>query len=219
MTDKQPDFIPNGIFHIYNHANGFENIYKTEENYRFFLEKMSNYLPQVVDMLAYCLLPNHFHLLVLVKPVDDLTSFYQQKFDLSEEKLLFRTKEQPIDYSYLVRKQVTNFLGSYVKSFNKLNGRKGSLLRQNTNRKFVNNDAYFMNLIHYLHRNAVHHGFVGDFLDWPHSSYHTLISQQPTKLARTKILNWFGGRDAFIRFHGKKPSEEFGFEKMLECDF
>jgi len=46
-----------------------------------------------------------------------------------------------------------------------------------------------------------------------------LISEQPTNLARKKILEWFGGRAAFIHFHGKKPSEEFGFEKVLECDF
>lgn len=219
MTDKQPDFVPNGVFHVFNHANGFENIYNSEENYRFFLKRMSLYLPQVVDTLAYCLLPNHFHLLIQVKPISDLTNFHQKKFDLSTEKLLQTIKKTPIDYSYLVRKQITNFLGSYVKSFNKQNGRTGSLLRQNTNRKFVDNTVYFMNLVHYLHYNAVHHGFIQDFIEWPHSSYHTLISEQPTKLARNKILEWFDGRDAFIRFHGKKPSEEFGFEKILECDF
>ncbi len=219
MTEKQPDFVPNGIFHVYNHANGFENIYKTEENYRFYLEKMGKYLPQVVDTLAYCLLPNHFHLLLQVKPIEELTDFYQQKFDLTKEKLIERIKVKPIDYNYLVRKQVTNFLGSYVKAFNKQNNRKGSLLRQNTNRKLVNNSDYFKNVIHYLHYNAAHHGIVNNFLDWPHSSYHTLISKHPTKLAKNRILDWFGGRDNFLAFHGRKPSEEYGFEKYLESDF
>ena len=67
MGKKQPDFVPNGIYHIYNHANGWENIFKVEENYRYFLQKMGDYAPKVVDVLAYCLLPNHFHFLVQVK--------------------------------------------------------------------------------------------------------------------------------------------------------
>lgn len=219
MTNKQPDFVPNQIFHVYNHANGAENIYTKEENYRFFLEKMGDYLPQVVDTLSYCLLPNHFHLLLQVKPIAELDLFYQQKFDLTDEGLRKKMAYKPIDYNYLVRKQITNFLGSYVKSFNKYSDRKGSLLRQNTNRKLVADKDYFLNVIHYLHYNAVHHGIVKDFLDWPHSSYHSLVSKRPTKLAREKILDWFGGRTAFLDFHGHKPSKEYGFEKLLECDF
>ena len=57
-----------------------------------------------------------------------------------------------------------------------------------------------------VHANAVHHGFCKRIEDWPHSSYHALISNAPTLLKRTELLNWFGGAEAFIRFH-KQPVE------------
>lgn len=219
MNEKQPDFVPNGVFHVYNHANGWENVYKNEENYRYFLQKMGDFLPEVLDVLAYCLLPNHFHLLIQVKSKEHLHYFYQKKYKISNTELALKIGDSSFDYHKVVRQQITNFLGGYVQAFNRYHKRKGSLFMQNTNRKIVGDKFYFMNLIHYLHYNAVHHSIVGDFLDWPHSSYHSMISERPTKLARTKIIDWFGGRDAFLIFHGKEPRKDLGFEKDLECDF
>ncbi|MGY6523041.1 MAG: hypothetical protein ACXIUD_15015 [Mongoliitalea sp.] len=66
---------PGQSYHIYNHANGMENIFREEENYRFFLQQYKNYLGDVVDTYAFCLMPNHFHLLVGVKQTPDLTGF------------------------------------------------------------------------------------------------------------------------------------------------
>jgi REP element-mobilizing transposase RayT len=63
-------------YHIFNHANGSENIFREEENYRFFLSKYSQYLGEVVDTHAFCLLPNHFHLLVTVKSEFGLRESY-----------------------------------------------------------------------------------------------------------------------------------------------
>jgi len=62
-------------YHIYNHANGSENIFREEENYRFFLQQYDKYLGGVVDTYAYCLMPNHFHFLVGVKDPLDLPGF------------------------------------------------------------------------------------------------------------------------------------------------
>jgi hypothetical protein len=52
-------FQPGKYYHLYNHANGFENIFKTEDNYRFFLQKYASYLNPIADtyniiiLLAY----------------------------------------------------------------------------------------------------------------------------------------------------------------------
>lgn len=180
---------------------------------------MGKFLPEVLEVLAYCLLPNHFHLLIQVKSKEALQAFYQKKYNVSDKVMVQKIEDNLLDYHTIARQQLTNFLNSYAQAFNKYHERKGSLFMQNTNRKIVGDKDYFMNLIHYLHYNLVHHGLIGSFLDWPHSSYHTLISEQPTKLARKKILDWFGGRDAFLNFHGQKPNDEFGFEKILECVF
>jgi putative transposase len=58
---------PGQSYHIYNHANGNENIFREEENYLFFLKHYAKYLRNVVDTYAYCLMPSHFHLLVGTK--------------------------------------------------------------------------------------------------------------------------------------------------------
>ncbi len=79
MSEKQPDFLPNGVYHVFNHANGFENVFKNEENYRYFLQRMGHFVPEVLDVLSYCLLPNHFHLLIHVKSEEELRVFYQKK--------------------------------------------------------------------------------------------------------------------------------------------
>ena len=52
-------------------------MFKSADNYRFFLKKLDNYLTEVLDVYAYCLLGNHFHLLVKVK--EDLSDFRVHK--------------------------------------------------------------------------------------------------------------------------------------------
>ena len=63
---------PYKYYHIYNHTNGFGNIFKSDENYRFFLEKHKLYISPVAGTFAYCLIPNHFHLLIKIKSEEEL---------------------------------------------------------------------------------------------------------------------------------------------------
>jgi len=60
MTTRTPlDF--GNYYHIYNHANGDIQLFRNEENYRYFLSRYEKYVHPLVDTLSYCLLPNHFH--------------------------------------------------------------------------------------------------------------------------------------------------------------
>ncbi|MDA3905864.1 MAG: hypothetical protein PF484_07300, partial [Bacteroidales bacterium] len=54
------------IYHIYNQGNNRQRIFLNRENYLFFLKKVKNYVLPYADILAWCLMPNHFHFLVLV---------------------------------------------------------------------------------------------------------------------------------------------------------
>ncbi|MFA5463901.1 MAG: hypothetical protein WC265_07490, partial [Dysgonamonadaceae bacterium] len=54
------------IYHIYNQGNNRQRIFFREENYTFFLQKMKKYLLPYCDILAWCLMPNHFHWMVYV---------------------------------------------------------------------------------------------------------------------------------------------------------
>jgi hypothetical protein len=42
-------------------------MFPNEENYVYFLKKMGTYLTDFMDIYAYCLLPNHFHLMARMK--------------------------------------------------------------------------------------------------------------------------------------------------------
>lgn len=57
---------PGHYYHIYNRGNNGEQLFYTEMNYAFFLSRYKKYLSGHVITYAYCLIPNHFHLLVRI---------------------------------------------------------------------------------------------------------------------------------------------------------
>jgi putative transposase len=54
------------IYHIYNQGNNRQKIFHDRENYLFFLRKIRTHILPFADILAWCLMPNHFHLMVYV---------------------------------------------------------------------------------------------------------------------------------------------------------
>jgi len=60
------------FYHVYNRSIDRKPMFLKEDNYQFFLRKYNQYLLPVLDTYAYCLLGNHFHLLVRIH--DDLPS-------------------------------------------------------------------------------------------------------------------------------------------------
>ena len=62
---------PGNYYHIFNRGNNRENIFIQERNYYYFLQLYTRYIDPVADTFAYCLLRNHFHLLVRIKDTAD----------------------------------------------------------------------------------------------------------------------------------------------------
>jgi len=189
------------IYHIYNHANGRENVFESEENYYYFLKKYAEKLDGVVETLAYCLMPNHFHLLIKVKSKQSLEEFIARKTLKMRKSAIPATVNASERYHFIVHRQFHNFLGGYAKAFNKYHNRKGSLLRQNTRRKIVDNYAYLINGITYVHLNPVYHEFVVAPEEWQHSSYNAYLSNKPTRLPRTYMMELFQGKANFEKEH------------------
>lgn len=179
------NFEPDQMYHIVNHAVGDENIFRTDENYRYFLEKYSLNTSAVFDTYAYCLMPNHFHLLVQTKPLEIISQ--DPKY-----------KGKPHDY-YM--QKISNLLNGYAKAYNNRFERKGALFVDYTKRFLVDSIDYLTSVIAYIHQNPLHHGFVKNLLDWPHSSYHSHISDKTTRLKRDEVHNWFGNKAEFRKFH------------------
>ncbi len=62
---------PGGYYHIYNRGNNREDLFREERNYRYFLQLYVYHVYPIADTFAYCLMRNHFHLLVRIKTVEE----------------------------------------------------------------------------------------------------------------------------------------------------
>jgi len=184
---KPPPLQPDRYYHIYNRGNNRENIFLEERNYPYFLKLYAYHIEPVADTFAYCLLRNHFHLLVRIKPLEE-----QEK-----TRRVFETLRVCKDAS----QQFGDFFNAYAKAINKAYGRTRSLFQHPFGRIEVTSDAYFVQLVTYIHQNPQKHGFVADFRDWSYSSYHTLLVTKPTRLKRGEVLAWFGGADSLAAAH------------------
>ena len=96
-----------------------------------------------------------------------------------------------------------NFFNAYSKAYNKMYNRRGALFVDDFFRKEVSGQDYLQTLIHYIHYNPVHHGFVNDLRDWKHSSYETFFSTKTTSLKREKVIEFYNDIDNFTDFHKK----------------
>lgn len=75
------------------------------------------------------------------------------------------------------------------------------MFEKNFERKLVNTERYFRQLIYYIHNNPVQHGFVKQMSLYPWSSYGTNISNQPSKLKREPVHELFEDKNNFIGYH------------------
>jgi REP element-mobilizing transposase RayT len=199
MPQKRISLEPGQMYHIWTHANGDENLFREDLNYVYFLEKYSYYIEPVAETYAYCLMPNHLHLMVKVKEEEEILEFLRKKTSNPNLQGFGNLG----GFSRVTSQQFSNLFNSYTKSSNKFYNRKGSLFIPNFKRKLINSDNYFRTLIAYIHNNPVHHGFTSTPGQWPHSSWHAYLQQKITKLKREGGMSWFGGRDEFLGSTGK----------------
>jgi putative transposase len=171
--------IPETYYHIYNHANGDDNLFREEQNYPFFLEKYHLHIDPIAETIAWCLMSNHFHLVVRLKDSKLLSQDFP-KFQTLEN--LGEANE--IKTSNLLAKQFSNFFSSYTQSFNKVYSRRGSLFIKNFKRKLIDNDQYLAQVILYVHLNPVKHGFVNNIINWGWTSKFDFWEKQPVLAKR-----------------------------------
>ena len=176
------------FYHIFNRGNNGDSLFYKPENYKFFLRKLDEYLSSQIEVFAFCLLPNHFHLLVRVR---------EKALHLEDAKLLYPTSQA-----------FHRLFTSFSKAINKQENRHGSLIEHHFKRKEVTNVRYFANLVFHIHANPQLHGICDDFRQYPWSSYDRIISGKPSKLKREAVLAWFNNADNFIAYHAQQPDLE-----------
>jgi putative transposase len=193
MEIKEP-ILHGNYYHIYNRGNNGIDVFLENENYNHFLRLYAKYIEPVAETYAWCLLKNHFHLLVRIK----------DKTEIDENELSYNTTEKPktIDPS----RQFSHLFNAYTQAINKRHNRTGSLFETTFERKLVSSEKYFQQLIYYIHNNPVHHGFVKQMSLYPWSSYETVISDKPTKLRREEVVEIFGDVENFIFYHNQQQN-------------
>jgi REP element-mobilizing transposase RayT len=137
--------LPNYTYHIYNHANGFENVFREAENYRFFMAKYQLHIWPIAETYAYCLMPNHFHLVVRIRKRETIETLIRNKnnspANSSKVPNFGRVGVSNVsnvssdsEIEKFLSKQFANLFSSYTQSFNKVYGRMGSLFIKNFKR-------------------------------------------------------------------------------------
>lgn len=162
-------FIANNLYHIYNQGNNQETIFKTRENYLRFLQKFRFLVSPNCEVLAYCLMPNHFHFLIQAteKSLDSI-----QLGTVASNKLSngFRL-----------------LLSEYANEYNKMYYRSGSLFRQKTKVKDLNENGkenYSLICLDYIHQNPL---VAGLSEDWEFSSYLDYTSKRNGTLCNKEL--------------------------------
>ena len=203
---KQPSLEANGVYHIYNHAVDKNNIFRCEENYSFFLKRYLHFIQPIAKTYSYCLLPNHFHIVLHIKKLNELEEHFSSIGKLPQNfKLFGNQKQKNIELLECLTSQVfSHFFNSYAQAYNKMYERKGNLFMSQFKRKKVIDRGYFKNLIIYIHRNPLNHGLCDDFEVWHYSSFHDIKQvYTDTWLYKNTVLNAFEGCENFIQSHIK----------------
>lgn len=133
---------PESYFHIYARGANKKNIFQDESDYLFFLRLFERYLSpdekknqagvsypnfyNRVDLLAFCLMPNHFHLLLYQRQTGDLTTCMQ------------------------------SIMTSYSRYFNTKYKRTGPLFESRYRSSLISDDIYLEHITRYIHLNPKH---------------------------------------------------------------
>lgn len=180
-----------GVYHVFNHGNGRENVFYDDINYDYFINRLRFHTWPTCDILAYNLLPNHFHLVIKVR-----TDF---SIERGSERWCNYRKEP---YRKLnPNQQFSNFFNCYTKSINKNLERRGSLFVKRFRKVKIEDEEHLKYAIAYVHTNAEKHGLINNFRDWEHSSYKKIISVKPTYLLKEEVLKLYGGVEKFEMYH------------------
>jgi putative transposase len=176
---------PGGYYHIYNRGINGENLFREERNYQYFINLYRKHISPVAKTIAYCLLRNHFHILLQIR------EGMKTESDLPSDS---------------VSHAFNNFFVAYAKGFNKTYERTGALFQHHFHRIPVTSDRYLIGLVQYIHTNPIKHGFVKDIHDWPFSSFHawSMHDLEASKMLSRNVVNKIKGTASWRKRFGEK---------------
>jgi len=187
-------FYKDTYYHLYNRTNNEEALFRSDDNYIYFLKKYRHYLEEYFETIGYCLMPTHFHFLVRVKSLNNSSDDYKS----SDE------------FSLLISKQIAILLRSYTRAFNNMWNRHGNLFNQKTKTKIVASDSYLITLLTYIHQNPIRSGLVKKAEDWLYSSYQDYIDLRKGTLPSKNLI---------MKMIKKQDLKELTDRKLIQIEF
>lgn len=194
MPGRDVPLVNGEIYHLFNRGNEKHDIFIQPRDYRRFKRtlyyyqfqgpkpKFSNFglfnlqffnpTPEnrLVKVFCYCLMPNHFHLLVQQLKDNGISTFLSQ---------------------------ISN---SHTKYINTKYNRVGSLLQGTFKSVLVENDEQFTHISRYIHINPKVAGLVERLDQYPWSSYEEYMHSKGSICSTEEILNYFGSAEKYKQF-------------------
>ena len=203
------NFEPEGIYHIFNQGNNKQKVFYYRENYLFFLRKVRVHVLPFADILAWCLMPNHFHLMVEVRqPVS-------RGATLSRTPTIESSTQSGVSTGADFNHSIGILLASYTRAINRQNNSTGSLFRQKTKAICLNeihgvSSPWYTSFVitfmkvsipefqypqvcfNYIHSNPVRAGLSTKAEDWEFSSYIDLVGVRAGSLVNRQRVTELG---------------------------
>lgn len=191
MSARAPIFTAQGFYHVYNRGHNKQTIFYDAKDYQRYLKRLREYLEKhEVTILAYCLMPNHLHLLLRQDGNDSIDRFIHRLHT------------------------------AYTMYFNKKYERVGAVFQGKFKAKIIDTDEYLLHASRYIHINPVElfdYQLQGQALKlqiekYPWSSYGEYIQIRSNSICNPTII-----RDYFSNspMYGKMIYRSF-VEEYLE---
>jgi REP element-mobilizing transposase RayT len=177
MTRQPRQISSTGFYHIVFRGMNHCHVFEEPDDFEKFLSLLSSVKAELdIEVIAFCLLDNHAHIVLHEKVAGDII--------LAMRKLL----------------------GPYANWFNRKYLRSGSLVANRYKSECVEDDRYLFAVIRYIHQNPLVAGISTSLDEYPWSSYHAYISDKTALVDTSYILKTFAADKTkaikgFIDFH------------------
>ena len=200
------NFEPENLYHIYNQGNNRQQLFFSRDNYLFFLNKIKKHILPHADILAWCLMPNHFHVMIYVydvSPTHQMTESHQMSNDAPYQSTHQMTESHQMSkiQSQALIQSIAVMLRSYTRAINLQENSTGSLFKAHTKAECITKlqgitPSFFGSQINvripekeypqvcfnYIHQNPVNAKLVKRPEDWEFSSYRDYYGFRNGKL-------------------------------------
>ena len=204
-------FRPECFYHIVCKSIDGIILFKEDNDHEVFLQRFQQFTNPVLDVWSYCLLTNHSHHIVKMKPLPTVLENIKKISDqtLAMKSLLTDEKNERC-FDTMIEKQMNSFLVSFANYTNNKYHRKGGLFQKPFRRIEVSDDVYLQQAIIYVNANAQKHKLVKDFRDHLYNAYAAIINNDFTFIDVNNVLEFFGGSEKFMSIHKSQVDYYYG---------